>query len=199
MAKLPKDIYAESGFRLPLPRRENMDDYGKKVYDELVGPKGQTILGLRGPFGVNLHSPKLAEHQFAISQYFRSESGLHPPIRELAILVTAREMNSQFEWVAHEPIALREGLSPEIIDVVRYRKGVTTLAETEAVVIQLAREMFRRKKVTSKTFARALKVFGSKQLVDLVGLMTNYASTALKGYAFDIQVPPDKKSLLPMP
>jgi 4-carboxymuconolactone decarboxylase len=58
--------------------------------------------------------------------------------------------------------------------------------------------MFRRKKVTSKTFARVLKIFGPKQLVDLVALMTNYASTAFKLSTFDMQLEPDNEFLLPM-
>jgi hypothetical protein len=37
-ATLPKDVYPESGFRLPLPKREALDDRGKKIYDEIVGP-----------------------------------------------------------------------------------------------------------------------------------------------------------------
>lgn len=199
MSTLPKDIYPESGFRLPLPNRDDMDDYGKKVYDKVVGPGSGTIAGLRGPSGINLHSPKLAEHEKALNRYLRFESGLSGPIRELAILVTAREMDSQFEWTAHETVALKDGLSREIIDVVKYRKDVAELPETEAVIIQFGREMFRRKEVTSETFACALKIFGSKQLVDLVALMANYASTALKLYAFDMQLAPDKKPLLPLP
>ena len=198
MSTLPKDIYPESGFRLPLPKREDMDDYGKEVYDKVVGPGSGTITGLRGPSGIKLHSPKLAEREKALSWYLRFESGLSGPIRELAILVTAREMDSQFEWAAHEPIALKEGLSPEIIDVVKYRKGVAELPETEAVIIQFSREMFRQKKVTSETFARALKIFGPKQLVDLVALMAKYTATAIKFYAFDMQVDPDKGQLLPL-
>ena len=199
MSKTPKDIYPESGCRLPLPKREEMDDYGKKVYDKMIGPGSRTVAGLRGPYGIYLHSPKFAEPQYAISQYLRFESGLEAPIRELAILVTAREMNSRFEWSAHEPVALREGLSSELIDVVRYRKSIAKLPETEAVIIQFGREMFRRKKVTSKTFARALKIFGSKQLADLVALMTNYAATAYKLYAFDMQLKTDNEFLLPVP
>ena len=31
-------------------------------------------------------------------------------MREVAILTTAREMDSQFEWVAHEPEAIKEGV-----------------------------------------------------------------------------------------
>ncbi len=199
MSTQPKDIYPESGCRLPLPKRDDMDDLGKKVYDRIVSNVSRPIVGLRGPAGISLHSPRLAEHSSAVFQYLRFETGLSEPMRELAILVTAREMDSQFEWTAHEPVALKVGLSQEIIDVVKYRKGVAELSETEAVIIQFGREMFRQKKVTSGTFARALKIFGSKQLVDLVALMAKYAATAIKFYAFDMQVDPDKKPLLPLP
>ncbi len=48
---MPKDIYPESGFRLPLVKREDLDDYGKKVYDKVFGPGGQSVAGARGPMG----------------------------------------------------------------------------------------------------------------------------------------------------
>ncbi|MDO8567893.1 MAG: carboxymuconolactone decarboxylase family protein [Dehalococcoidales bacterium] len=198
MTRLPKDIYPESGFRLPTPKREDMDEYGKRVFEKVVGRGSGTIAGLRGPVGISLHSPRVAELQHALIAYIRNESGLDAPIRELAILVAAREMDSQFEWDAHEPIALKERLPPATIDAVKLRRGVARLPETEAVVIQFGREMFRRKKVSSKTFARALNIFGPKQLVDIVSLMANYASTALKIRAFDVQLLPDKNRI-PMP
>ena len=196
---LPKDVYPESGLRLPLPKRDDMDDYGKKVYDKIVGPGGRTLVGLRGPSGIRLHSPKLAELANALNQYQRYDSGINGRIRELAILVTAREMGSQFEWTAHEPVALKEGLQQEIINVVKYRKSVAELPETEAVIIQLGREMFGQRKVNSETFARALKIFGPKELVDLVGLMASYSSTAAELCAFDMQLAPNQKPLLPLP
>ena len=71
--------------------------------------------------------------------------------------------------------------------------------KTDAVIIQFGRQLFSQKKVNSETFARALKIFGPKRLVDLVSLMTNYSSTAVLLDAFDIQLDPDQKPLLPMP
>lgn len=106
-------------------------------------------------------------------------------------------MNSQFEWTVHEPQALKEGLSRELIDLVKYRKGTVGLPEKEAVIIRFGRQMLGRKKVDSKTFARALKVFGTKQTVDLVAMMANYAGLALELAAFEMQLPPGKEPLLP--
>ena len=52
----------------------------------------------------------------AINRYLRFEAGFTPRVREVAILTTAREMDSQFEWVAHEPEALKEGVGQDVID-----------------------------------------------------------------------------------
>jgi len=71
MSPMSKDIYPESGFRLPLPKREDFDEYGKKVYDRMVSAGNRTLVGLRGPSGIHLHSPKLAEHSHTLYQYLR--------------------------------------------------------------------------------------------------------------------------------
>ncbi len=199
VSALPKDVYPESGFRLPLPKREDFDEEGKKVFDKRVGKGARSIRGLRGPSGIRLYSPKLADYSNSVSQYLRFETGFSGRIRELAILVTAREMDSQFEWAAHEPEALKEGLPKEIIEIVKHRKSVEGVSDTEAVIIQLGRQMFGKKNVDPETFARAIKIFGPRQLVDLVSLMTNYQGTATLLTVFDVQLDPGQKPLLPVP
>src|SRR5262249_19087993 len=118
---MPSDIDLQSGFRLPLPKREDLDEIGKKAFDRGNTP-GASIAGLQGPSGGQLYSPKAAEHLTALNRYLRFQAGLSPRTREIAILVTAREMDSQFEWVAHEPEALKEGVPPIVIDVIKHRK-----------------------------------------------------------------------------
>jgi 4-carboxymuconolactone decarboxylase len=196
---LPGDVYAESGFRLPLPKREDFDEEGKIIFDKRVGAGARSIRGLHGPSGIRLHSPKLAGYSSSVSRYLRFDSGFSSRIRELAILVAAREMDCQFEWTAHEPEALKEGLSQEIVDVVKYRKNLDGLPETEAVIISFGRGMLGNRKVDSETFARALKIFGPRQLVDLAHLMINYQGTATLLAAFDMQLDPGQQPLLPMP
>jgi 4-carboxymuconolactone decarboxylase len=194
---LPNDVYPESLSRLPLRKREDMDEQGRRLYDAVVSPQARTLVGLRGPGGIWLHSPVLAEHVRAANQYLRYDTALDRRLTELAILVTAREIDNQFEWTAHEPAALRDGLAPEIIDVVKHRKPVAGLPETEAVIISFGREVFRERKVRSQTFADALRIFGPEGVVNLAALMGNYAATAVILNAVDQQLPPDQKPLLP--
>jgi 4-carboxymuconolactone decarboxylase len=194
----PDDIDPQSQCRLPLPRRDELDAEGQRIYDSLADPQGGSLRGLRGPGGIHLHSPALARHSRPLNRYLRQEAGLGGRLRELAILVTARELDSRFEWAAHEAEALRDGLAPAIIETIRHRRDTGQLDAADAVVIELGREIFTARKVGSATFARALAQFGRRQLVDLVALMGNYAATAALLTAFDMQLDPDQPSPLPV-
>jgi 4-carboxymuconolactone decarboxylase len=196
---LPPDVYPDSLSRLPLLGRDELDEDGKRYYDAVTGPQSRTLVGLQGPSGIWLHSPKLALHLRGANQYLRYETKLGRRLTELAILVTARELDHQFEWTAHEPVALREGLEPEIVDVVKYRRPISGLGDREAVIISLGRELLRDRKVHSETFARAVALFGRQGVLDLVALIGDYAMTAIILTTFDQQVHPDRPPLLPVP
>ncbi len=195
---MPSDIDPQSGFRLPLPKREELDEAGRAAYDRAVTP-GRTIAGLQGPAGVQLYSPKIAPHVSAINQYLRYEAGYSPHVREVAILTTAREMDSQFEWVAHEPEALKVGVPQAVIDVIKYRRDTGGLDRADAIVIELGRALWRDHKVGPDLFTRAKGLFGPHSLIDLVLLMGNYAGTAALLSAVDMQLHPGKQPLLPIP
>ena len=123
----PEDVDRQSRCRLPLPKREELSGAAAQIYDSLADPKGGSIRGLRGPGGIHLHSPQLALHTRALNHYLRREADLSGRLRELAILTTARELDSQIEWTAHEPEALREGLSSQIVDVIGCRRDTAQL------------------------------------------------------------------------
>jgi 4-carboxymuconolactone decarboxylase len=192
---MPSDIDPQSGFRLPLLKREDLDEVGKGAFDRASTP-GKTIVGLRGPSGIHLYSPKTIDAHNVMNQYLRFQV-FDAKTREIAILTVAREMDSQFEWAAHEPEALKEGVSQQIIDIIKHRKSTQGIDETYAAIIELGRQIFRDHKVTSVAFARVKALLPPNKLVELVLLMGNYAATAALLCAFDMQVP-EGKPLLPL-
>jgi 4-carboxymuconolactone decarboxylase len=196
--QMPSDIDPQSGFRLPLPKPEELDATARKTYEEAATP-GTSLAGLQGPAGVQLYSPRTTAHLRALNRYLRFEAGFSPRIREIAILTTAREMDSQFEWVAHEPEALKQGVPQAVVDVIKFRKDTAGLDDTDAIVIALGRELWRDHKVKPETFAKVKGLFGPNKLVDLVLLMGNYAGTAALLAAVDMQLPKGKQPLLPIP
>ena len=181
MARLP---YVEPG------SSAEVDD----LYAE-IDRLGRPVLNL---YQVLANQPPALAAFLEMSRYVRSASSLDPRLRELTILVTARELDSQFEWAAHEAEALREGLAAETIETIRHRRGTGGLDEADAVVIEFGREIFTARKVSSASFARALALFGRRKLIDLVGLMGNYAATAAMLTAFDMQLDPDQPPPLPV-
>ena len=190
---LPKDIHPETGNRFPAIKREELNDAGKKLYDT------RGAADAFGPGAIRLYSPPLAEAMTSVNDYLRRKSGLDPRLVELAILVTAREMDSEYVWTAHEPAAQKAGLAQEIIDTVKYRRPLTTLGEKEAVIVQLGRDAISKHKVGSDTFARAVKLFGNQGVVNIVSLMGDYAATTILLNVADQRVRPKDKSLLPIP
>jgi 4-carboxymuconolactone decarboxylase len=191
---MPSDIDPQSGFRLPQLKREDLDDAGKRAYDHAIAP-GKSIVGLRGPAGIRLYSTRTAEAHNTTIDYFRREAGFDPKVREIAILTVAREMDSRFEWAAHEPEALKVGVEQNVIEVIKHRLSTQGLSETDAAVIEFGRQALRDHEVSSAAFARMKACFAPSALVDLVLLMGNYASTAVLLTAFDMQVPDGKPAL----
>jgi 4-carboxymuconolactone decarboxylase len=199
MGSTPPDIDPQSGFRLPLPKREDLDAAGKAAYDRAATP-GRSLAGLRGPAGIALYSSsKTAEAREVLNRHLRFEAGFDPKVRETAILTVARAMDSQFEWAAHEPEALRVGVSPEVVDIIKRRLSTRGLPEADAALIEFGRQLFTDHKVTSEAFARMKALFPPAKLVELVMLMGNYSSTAALLAAFDMQLPEGQQPLLPVP
>ena len=108
---------------------------------------------------------------------------------DLAILISAREHDSIYDWTVNEPEARKDGLEPSLIEVVRERKPTTALAEKDAGLIEFGRELFSKHVVAAATYARVVKSFGERDLVDLVAVMGQHASEATMLAAFDQHLP----------
>lgn len=196
-APLPPDVDPVSRNRLPNPTRADMtSDEERAIYDDLT--KGNVP-------GMRLFSPRLARAFSHAHRYAKYESGMDGRLVEIAVLVTAREINSQFEWTrweAHGRAAKESSVEPAIIDIIKYCRplsgAVAGLGPKETVIINLGREMLGpRRKVSSKTFADSVRLFGRRGTVDLVALMALYVATDMEVNAFDAQLPAGMKPSLP--
>lgn len=179
----------ESRGRLPIVKRDVLDEDGKRDYDRHIGPNRSSLAGLQGPGGLRLHG----------SKEDRIGENLGGRLKELIRLIVSRELDQAFEWTVHEPVALREKLEPAIIDVIRHRKALSGVPEKEAAMIQLGREFFQQHKVSSETYARALKALGEKNLIDMCVLMGDYTETAVLLTVNDVHLPYDVPSLMAVP
>jgi len=180
----PDDIQPDSRSRLPyIPSRAGTAAATPALYGRSIAPEGT------GPGHIRRHGGSLES----------LEASAGRRLMGLAILVTAREHDSQYQWTMSELAALEDGLEPSIIDVVRHRRPVNAIPEEEAALIEFGRELFGEHSVSAQTYARALEIFGERDLVDFVNLMAQHAGEATLLTAFDQQLPAGQEPLLPIP
>ena len=183
--------------RTPPVTRESIPEEHRGAFDEYVRERGGVPTG--GPGSVLLNAPEVAKRALGLAGYLRGETSLTPRIRELAMLVTAREMDCQHIWNAHAASAKQAGIDPDIVDSLRDEVELPDLAPDEAATITYGREFFQTHHVSRGGFQAALEQFGRQGLVELTMLMGNYALLAFTINAFDSDLPPDRtEPLLPI-
>jgi 4-carboxymuconolactone decarboxylase len=176
--------------RIPAATRENVPQEQLAAFDEFVRERGS--IPTAGPISIMANVPELTARGEHLRAYLRGdESSLPLKVRELAMIVTAREMDCQFIWNAHAAMARQTGNSDALVDNLRDRGELPQLAPDEVAVINYAREFFRTHRVEQATFDGALAQFGVRGLTELTNLMGYYALLAFNINAFDVGLPAD--------
>ena len=169
---------------IPEVSRDQLSAEEQGYYDEIVGSRG----GIRGPYGVLLHSPKLAACVAATGAYARFEGDMANALREVTIIATAREIKSQFEFSAHARLAREAGVSEGTIGAIAQGTAPKGLSGDEELVVKYAQELLRNHKVTDATFGAAKTRFGVKGTVELTGLIGHYLLVGQILAAFEVEL-----------
>ena len=176
--------------RMPVPTRESVPEQYRSVFDEVVQSRGGPPS--TGPGTVTLNSPEVADRCNHLSDYLRGGSGLPAKVQELAMLTVARELDCQYIWNAHAAAGRREGLSDALVDAMRDKRDLPSMAADESAVVNYGREFFRTHKVSDATFQAAVQQFGVHGLTNLTNLMAYYALLAFNANAFQIDLPAER-------
>ena len=134
-----------------------------------------------------------------MGDYLRYDSAIGNTLSELAILITAREWTQDYEWYVHAPIALKAGIKADIVDAISEGRRPAAMSDDEEIVYEFTTELYRNKRVSDRTFARAEKRFGKKGVVDLIGLDGYYTMLAMQLNAARYELPRDGKKLSRFP
>ena len=175
--------------RTPAVNRESVPEREREAFDAFVASRGE--IPATGPGSVMLNAPEVAQRALGLAAYLRTETSLSPRIRELAMLLAARENDCQFIWNAHAPPARREGLRDELVDALRDRKDLPNPTDEEMAVINYGREFFRTRRVSQESFDAVVSHFGVNGATELTTLMGCYAMLAFNVNAFGVELPPD--------
>ena len=194
---LPPDINPITLSRFGPVMPADLDAEGQKALAARANPPNPGP----GPGAAGAYSPRTSEGRGLLGRALGVPSGENFPagnrIYQLVVLITAREIDQQYEWSAHEPAGLRAGLEQSVIDVVKYDRDVAGLAEKDATLIRFFRALLREHKVSSDLFGKMIAAFGKQRTVEMMELAGDYWTVGTMMNAGDQHLPPARQPLLP--
>ncbi len=167
---------------------EQMSSAQKDVYDSIVsGERGS----FGGPFSALLYSSELTSKVEQLGVYIRYQCEIPSRQRELLICIVSAHWRADYEWYVHAPLAVKSGLSQGVLDEIADGKSPNLDNTADACVYEFGTELLNNRRVSDKTYAKAIELFGEKGTVEMTGLLGYYVLLAMTLNTFEVDVPDD--------
>lgn len=190
MWALPHQAIAAEQPRFPVLRYDQLSAEQKEWADTIAAPPRNAKFA-NPPYNTYLRSPGLAARATALAEYLRWHTSVPPRLSEFTILVGARHWTQQYEWHQHYPLALKAGVDKVVLDDMIEGKRPSKLMPDEAIIYDLATQLYRDKSVSDEVFAAAVAQFGERGVVDIVGILGFYDLTAMTLITSKVEPPVD--------
>ena len=165
--------------RMPPIPSDKLTPAQKKSLDLLAAtPRGAGAGLTGGPFVPLLRSPELMNRLQAVGEYLRYNNSLPQHLVEMSIMMTARQWAQQYEWNAHEPLAVKAGLKAAVAEAIAAGRHPEGLTDEEDMVYNFTSELLQNHSVSDATYARMKTKFGEQGVVDTTSLIGYYGTIA---------------------
>jgi 4-carboxymuconolactone decarboxylase len=175
--------------RFPQLTMDQLNDKQKPLGEQIMKVSS---VGLGGPYNPMLRSPVFGQKMFDLLYYLRWQTSVPLKLNEFAILIIGRQWRSQVEWFAHAPLAVKAGLSPEIVAELKTNKRPSNMPPEESAVYDFVTELTTKHVVSDETFNRTKQLLGEQQVVDLTAVAGTYITVAMVLAMAEESVPPGK-------
>ena len=171
MARVP---YAEEGSSPEI----------KALAEKIRSERGGRMLNL---YRMLLNSPPIADGWRQLFTAIRQKCELAGDYRELAILRVAVVNGAVYEYRAHIPFALKEGVTQEQIDALDKWRESKLFSDAQRAVLAYTDAMTREIHVADAVFDALRPHFDRRQLVELTATVAGYnlVSRFLEALAID--------------
>ena len=150
--------------KVPYISRNDMHPSKQNIYDKISSSRG----AVQNVFSALLNNPEATQAVTNLGEYIRYKSTLHPIIREIAILVTAKKLKNSYEWSQHEPVAKSVGVSNEVIEYILDENNQNKIDTKESIFIESAKELVTSSRLKQKTFDSLMKSLGMQSTIDFI-------------------------------
>ena len=179
--------------RLPPMEMQAMNEAQRKAAEALIaGPRKAVV----GPFIALLRSPELLDRMQRVGEYLRFHNAIPQKLVELAILVTSRHVDNDFEWILHQPLAVKEGVARETIAAINEFRRPASAPADEIAVHDFVRELLEKRFVSDAAYTRVQERFGEQGVVDLTGTVGYFVAVC---YVMNVAgTPPPSADAMPL-
>jgi 4-carboxymuconolactone decarboxylase len=147
--------------------------------NELAQKVASSRGSMRGPFAPALHAPGILRAIEATGAYVRFHNSLSDDLKELATLVMGRFWGAQYEWYAHARLGLQSGIDPAIVEAIRKGEAPKNLSPEQAAIYNFCVELNGTHAVSDKTFEAVASRFGTRGVMDLIGICGHYSMISM--------------------
>jgi 4-carboxymuconolactone decarboxylase len=177
--------------RLTVPTDEQLNAPQRALIEALrAGPRGKSV-AIRGPFAAFIHAPAFGDLAQRLGAHCRFRTVIPPRLSEFAILCTARLWRAQYEWYAHEPMALKAGVLPKTLRDLKAGRAPADAPSDERAVYDFVHELYRARRVSNRTYKRVHSFLDDGGMVELVGILGYYVLISMTLNVFQLLPPPD--------
>ena len=180
--------------RVPYVSRDELDTEGQAIYDRIRQDRNAPEVGLQ--FRALLHRPRATGYLTSLGAQLRYQNTMPEALKELAIILVAREWNSDIEWTGHAVLAERAGVSPASIEAIRTRQAPDGLTEPEQAIARFVHQLLQHKEVPDDVFAAVQALLGTQGIVDLALTCSYYTAVCLAQIVLRPDMEPGRVSTL---
>jgi len=186
-------------YRLKDPIEEQMTPPQKALRDAISsGPRG-IRKKLNGPFAIWLQAPEFGDLAQRLGAHVRYNTALSPRQSEFAILCTGQKWKAQYEWFAHEPMALKAGVKPQTVKDIKAGRLPKGAPKDERAIYDFIQELYKTRRVSDKNYKRVHSFLGDRGMVELIGIMGYYTLISMTLNVFRADLPDNAPLPFPEP
>jgi 4-carboxymuconolactone decarboxylase len=197
--KAAKKIAKRPIYRLKDPTDEQLTPPQRALRDAISsGPRG-IRKKLTGPFAIWMQAPEYGDHAQRLGAHVRYNTALSPRQSEFAILCTGQKWKAQYEWFAHEPMALKAGVKPETIKDIKAGRVPKSAPRDERAIYDFVQDLYKTRRVSDKNYKRVHDALGTRGTVELVGILGYYTLISMTLNVFRADLPDNAPLPFPEP
>ena len=161
--------------RIPVLSRDEMDAGQQAVHDKIVAKNARVGVGPAIGYAYSAEVWRLHNESSA----HLLDCSLTPEQVRIVSLMTVRHWNAAYPWSAQAARALGAGLGAAVLEAINAGEQPDFDDETDATVHAAAGELLATGTLSDDGFKSAQAALGYHRLVDLVGAIGHFCTTAM--------------------